>query len=554
MPPVYDVEVTVQDSIAVDVLVVGNSVTIGAKTVVDKELRVLPDITPLGPNYTVDESSVELRDTASNLLLVQPVLPAAIVPVQIEAPDGVVTVTDADLLPIATVVVKSGGAESEAIPNSAINLLDTAGNPISTNSVPAATPSYNIEAPDATVNIQKQDSTPANVGAVIPVTAKSNETLAVNVPVSDSTVNVQRKDTAGGLIGAVIPVAVKAEATLAQDIEAPDGLIKDTDGITSIPIRSGETKVLANTTVKDSDDTAQLYQVAKLSDVNLPSIRLTVGATDHDYETSAFTYAAGRLTRVIDDIAVGGDLLTKSANLYEANASARTSVIHPWYIEVGDTKSLAARFKANAEPISFVNHVIFTNRRSDSSSLGLRLAFYPPGIIGVLLIGSAGLTQVNYSIPTNLIIGRQVWNSVVVTFNNTRAANVSVYLNGVSLSVSSIVNDTLTSGTCATNSKSGINAEYLIDDITINSAHSPKNLRFGELQMIDTSITASQALEFHERRRADISDFSYSASIAHRYLARDSDISGLTFTDEVTGLYPFTVTNGPDSFNNYDAA
>ena len=250
----------------------------------------------------------------------------------------------------------------------------------------------NAVAPDATVNIQKQDSTPANIGSVIPVTAKSDETLAVNVPVSDSTVNIQRKDTAGGLIGAVIPVAVKAEGTIAQDVEAPDAsaVLKDTagatlsttaiksndsaditapdatavlkntlgniqsttliksassldliaadatanlvdsaltaisttatpsnrttqiiapDGIirdstpTDVNVKSNEVLVIADTSVTNSDNATALYTAPKFSDVALPSIRLTVGATDHDYETSDFSYAGGVLSKTIDDIA-----------------------------------------------------------------------------------------------------------------------------------------------------------------------------------------------------------------------------------------------------------
>jgi hypothetical protein len=121
------------------------------------------------------------------------------------APDGLVEFrlkdTDGNTLVDSPVYVKSNGSEAET-----------------------------IIAPDSTINIQKQDSTPSDIGAVIPITAKSNETKSVNVPVSDATINIQRKDTGGNNIGAVIPVSVKAEATQAQDVESPDVIITDSDG------------------------------------------------------------------------------------------------------------------------------------------------------------------------------------------------------------------------------------------------------------------------------------------------------------------------------------
>ena len=147
-----------------------------------------------------------------------------------------------------------------------------------------------------------------------------------------------------------------------------------------------------------------------------------------------------------------------------------------------------------------------------------------------------------------------MWNSLVVVFNDTRAANVSVYLNGRSLALSSTSADTLTSGTCLTNTGSGINAEFQLDNTTFNPSFIPRNAKWGEIQMIDAVLTAAQALEFHERRRADIADFTYQASIDHRYISRDEDITTTTFTDEVTGLHPFTITNGPNATANYDAA
>jgi hypothetical protein len=165
--------------------------------------------------------------------------------------DGTARLTDSALALLFDTAIPPGSTVSIQAPDGVltITLKDTAGtaigSPISPlNVLAGSTPTLDVEAPDATVNIQKQDSTPANIGLVIPVTAKSDETLAVNVPVSDSTVNIQRKDTAGGLIGAIIPVAVKAEGTIAQDVEAPDAsaVLKDTAGAT-----------LSTTAIKSND-------------------------------------------------------------------------------------------------------------------------------------------------------------------------------------------------------------------------------------------------------------------------------------------------------------
>jgi hypothetical protein len=576
--PLYNLEIEVQGKFDVEVLMVGNIISSSGG---EATVTYSPD-----PTSGAATETLESGDT--------------IIPVTVQK--GLKDSGGVDIVAETSVLKKLGESEDarQVAPDGLVEfrLKDTDGNTLADGSVSVksnSTESAVVIAPDSTINIQKQDSTPSDIGAVIPITAKSNETKAVNVPVADATINIQRKDTGGNNIGAVIPVSVKAEATQAQDVEAPDstvniqkrntsgtdigasesnlflsnssqtkivtvedGTLRDSDNV-DVLAPSGAITAIADTSAVHSDLSGQVYDVPKFSNVTLPKISLTVGATTHDYETSDFTFSSSpsKLTKVIDDIAggVSGCPITKSVNLYETNAYARTADVHPWYIERGDTKSVAFRFKYNIDPVASTNTLIFGNRRSDISSGGLRVSYFAPGIIGILLISTSGpLTNMNFTIPSDQYVLKDVWNSLVVVFNNTRATNVSVYLNGRSLAVSSTSSDTLTSGTCLPNTGSGINAEFQLDNTTFNSNFVPRNAKWGEIQMIDAVLTAAQALEFHERRRADIADFTYQASIDHRYISRDDDITTTTFTDEVTGLHPFTITNGTNATTNYDAA
>lgn len=296
MQQVYNVEVEIQDRIDVEVSVVGNAVTLVAKPVVNTAITPLTDQTPLGANYTIqdsqlldtgaavigtivagvdavapdatavvkdqfgatitteaipsgtsedivvnvggacDDGTAVLKDTALSVISSTPIPSGS--SVDITAPDATAVLKDTALATLSTNLIKSGSSLDITAPDSTVNIQKQDSTPANVGAViPVSTKSgetvaVNVPIADATVNLQKQDSTPANIGAVIPVSVKAEETLAVNVPVSDSTVNIQRKDTEGGLIGAVIPVAVKAEATLAQDIEAPDAtaVLKNTLG------------------------------------------------------------------------------------------------------------------------------------------------------------------------------------------------------------------------------------------------------------------------------------------------------------------------------------
>jgi hypothetical protein len=256
-------------------------VDIVSETSVLKKLGESEDARQVAPDGQVD---TQLKDSAGDVIgaVVSKVVKSNDLESQdITAPDGLIAFklkdTDGDILYAGSVSVKSNGSESGI-----------------------------IIAPDSTINIQKQDSTPSDIGAVIPVTAKSNETKAVNVPVADATLNIQRKDTAGTNIGAVIPVSVKAEATQAQDVEAPDGTLRDSDNV-DVLAPSGAITAIADTSAVHSDLSGQVYDVPKFSNVTLPKISLTVGATTHDYETSDFTFSSSpnKLTKVIDDIAGG---------------------------------------------------------------------------------------------------------------------------------------------------------------------------------------------------------------------------------------------------------
>lgn len=247
--PLYNVEIEIQNRFDVEILVVGNSVTSGGAVTVNYS----PNPTSGAASETLESGDTiipvtvqkGLKDSGGNDIIAETSVLKKLgesEDARQVAPDGQVDTQLKDsagdvIGAVVSKVVKSNDLESQDItaPDGLVEfrLRDTDGNLLIDSPVSVKSNGSEVEviiAPDSTINIQKQDSTPSDIGAVIPVTAKSNETKAVNVPVSDATLNIQRKDTAGTNIGAVIPVSVKAEATQAQDVEAPDAILTDSQG------------------------------------------------------------------------------------------------------------------------------------------------------------------------------------------------------------------------------------------------------------------------------------------------------------------------------------
>ena len=190
-----------------------------AKPVVNTAITPLTDQTPLGANYTIQDS--QLLDTAAAAI------GTIIAGVDAVAPDATAVLKNTLGNIQSTTLIKSASSLDLIAANAQAILVDTALATISTSSIP------------------------------------SNRS---------------------------------------SQITAPNGILRDSTP-TDVNVKSNEVLVIADTDVTNSDNATVLYSEPKFNNVSLPSIRLTVGATDHDYETSDFSYAAGRLSRVIDDIA-----------------------------------------------------------------------------------------------------------------------------------------------------------------------------------------------------------------------------------------------------------
>jgi len=239
----------------------------------------------------------ELRDTDG--VLIDSGSQNAGDPLTIVAPDGAVTITDSDGTTLYVVNVTSGGAETQAIGDSSVEVRNSL-NAVVDSGVVKAQGSGVFNAPDANVtvngdasfgtipsdgseNILVENTDGAPVGAF---DGNSNSWV-----VADSTVNVRKSDAT--LIQAVTVAAEDTEsvnvadsvavlkdtaanvisstnikATESEDITAPDGSLQNSDASATLTVRSGEVnKAIADINIEVN--TVVEGQVPALKDVKI---------------------------------------------------------------------------------------------------------------------------------------------------------------------------------------------------------------------------------------------------------------------------------------------
>jgi hypothetical protein len=259
--------------------------------------------------------------------------------------------------------------------------------------------------------------------------------------------------------------------------------------------------------------------------VALPSIRLTVGATDHDYETSDFSYAGGVLSKTIDDIAGSIDgVLEASANCYQVQSYLETAPYHPFKVDGAATKSMAFWFKYDEarDGVSDIN--IVGNKTQGTSGRGLFVIHRNVDgnfICGVRASGSQ-LLSVVLTTPT-ITIG--AWNSFVITFSSKSASGMKVYLNKTLLAVDSIASDNWAGATPSQSTPWAFKAAYNTYPTALDTTQQDIDAKFADIQMYNGVLSQLQVDEFHDFPLKETP--SYQASLAHRYLSKRQFTTGL---------------------------
>jgi PKD repeat protein len=200
-------------------------------------------------------------------------VPSDNVPLPIPPPsdcaDGAVTITDSDGATLYVVNVTSGGAETQAIGDSSVEVRNSL-NAVVDSGVVKAQGSGVFNAPDATFSINSVAvrTAPSNGSASIQVRQENTSTQVGSLQgqywrVADSTVNVRKSDAT--LIQAVTVAAEDTEsvnvadsvavlkdtaanvisstnikATESEDVVAPDGSLQNSDASATLTVRSGE--------------------------------------------------------------------------------------------------------------------------------------------------------------------------------------------------------------------------------------------------------------------------------------------------------------------------
>jgi hypothetical protein len=209
----------------------------------------------------------ELRDTDG--VLIDSGSQNAGDPLTIVAPNGAVTITDSDGATLYVVNVTSGGAETQAIGDSSVEVRNSL-NAVVDSGVVKAQGSGVFNAPDATFSINSVAvrTAPSDGSASIQVRQENTSTQVGSLQgqfwrVGDSTVNVRKSDAT--LIQAVTVAAEDTEsvnvadstavlkdtaanvisstnikATESEDIVAPDGSLQNSDASATLTVRSGE--------------------------------------------------------------------------------------------------------------------------------------------------------------------------------------------------------------------------------------------------------------------------------------------------------------------------
>jgi hypothetical protein len=368
---------------------------------------------------------------------------------------------------------------------------------------------------------------------------------------SGSSLDIISNDATANLVDSAL-TAISTTATPSNrttQIIAPDGIIRDSTP-TDVNVKSNEVLVIADTDVTNSDNATVLYTAPKFSDVALPSIRLTVGATDHDYETSQFSYAAGRLSKTIDDIAGSTDgVLEASANLYQVQSYLETAQYHPFKVDGTATKSMAFWFKYDEarDGVSDIN--IVGNKTQGTSGRGLFVIHR--NVDGNFICGvRASGTQILSVVLTTPAITIGTWNSFVITFSSKSASGMKVYLNKTLLVVDSITSNNWAGATPSSSTPWAFKTIYNTYPTALDTTQQDIDAKFADIQMYNGVLSQAEVDEFHDYPLKETP--SYQASLAHRYLSKRQFTAGLVAVDEITGSFPFRLTNGSDGFNNTD--
>jgi PKD repeat protein len=261
----------------------------------------------------------ELRDTDG--VLIDSGSQNAGDPLTIVAPDGAVTITDSDGATLYVVNVTSGGAETQAIGDSSVEVRNSL-NAVVDSGVVKAQGSGVFNAPDATVtvngdvsfgtipsdgskNILVENTDGAPVGAF---DGNSNSWV-----VADSTVNVRKSDAT--LIQAV---TVAAEDTESVNIADSVAVLKDTAAnvISSTNIKATETAdvIAPDGSLQNSDASATLTvrsgEVNKaISDINI-EVNTVVEGTIPALKDVKILITDGTNPVTPDDVSVVGDTVT----------------------------------------------------------------------------------------------------------------------------------------------------------------------------------------------------------------------------------------------------